>query len=220
MSEETIGRGWRAHALLGSVPVVVWAGVHLYEQWSAFAGRDAWSARMAVTSHGALAIATELALIVIPALAWIALDLTLRARSPEPAALRVAMADDPEAARRLGLLTRACSWIFFGWLVYHAGWLWAPKLLEGEEPLVAWVTLRDGMGTWPHAILHAVGLTAFAVHLTSSIARLAIALSWVSSPEGRRAARTSGLILALGLFVLYAELAGWHAAGRGTIWPI
>jgi hypothetical protein len=215
-----IGRGWRAHELVGGLPVAAWAAFHLYEQWAAFAGREAWLARMARTSHGALAVAIELGVAVLPALAWVGLDLALRARSPEPAALRSAMAEDPELARRLGLLARACSWVFFGWLAYHAGWLWAPKLAAGGEPLLAWVALRDGMGRWPHAILHAVGLTAFAVHLWAAAPRIAIALSWVDSPEGRRAARLSGFVVALGVVLLYAQLAGWHAAARGTLWSI
>ncbi len=219
-SEARIGPGWRAHELLGIVPVAVWAAFHLYEQWAAFAGRDAWVRRMASTSHGPLAIGVELVLIVLPVVAWVGLDVALRRRGAEPASLRSAMAEEPEAARRLGLLARVCSWIFFAWLLYHAGWLWAPKLLNGSEPLLSWVALRDGMGRWPHAILHAVGLTAFAVHLWASAPRLVIALDLVDSPEGRRAARLSGLIVALGFFALYAELAGWHAAGRGTLWPI
>ena len=33
-------RLWRAHELAGSVPVALWIGLHLWEQWAAFAGRD------------------------------------------------------------------------------------------------------------------------------------------------------------------------------------
>lgn len=218
--EASAARAWRAHELLGSLPIALWAGFHLWEQWPAFAGRDAWLARMAQSSHGALALAIEIVLAVAPALAWIALDLRLQIQRSEPEALRLAMAEDPEVARRLGLLVRAGSWIFFGWLLYHAAWLWLPKLTTGGEPMRAWIAMRDGMGTWPHAIAHAVGLTAMTVHLWAAVPRLAIALGWVGSPEGRRAARLSGLILALGLVLLYAQLAGWHAAGRGTLWSL
>ncbi len=220
MSDEgTALRAWRAHELLGSVPIALWAGFHLWEQWAAFGGRDLWLERMARTSHGALALAVELALAILPALAWVALELRLRAQRSEPEALRFALAEDREAARRLGLLARVGSWVFFGWLLYHAAWLWLPKL-SANEPLLAWVALRDRLGTWPHAIAHAIGLTAMTVHLSAAAPRLAIALGWVSSPEGRRAARLSGLIVALGLLFLYAQLAGWHAAGRGTLWSL
>src|SRR5690606_33834954 len=111
-------------------------------------------------------------------------------------------------------------WIFFAWLVYHAAWLWLPKLTAGAEPARARIALRDELGTLLHATPHAVGLTALGVHLAAAVPRLAVALGWASAPEGRRAARLSGLVLAVGFFVLYAQLAGWHAAGRGTVWPL
>jgi hypothetical protein len=212
-------RLWRAHELLGSVPVALWACVHLYEQWSAFASRDAWAERMA-KSAGSLGLASELAIVIVPALAWIGLELYLRLTGPEPDALRSALAERPEAARRLGALARVSSWLFFGWLLYHAGWLWLPKLLDGTEPLRTWVTLTSGLGTLPHAILHAVGLTVLVVHLTAAVPRFVIAFELVARAEGRRAARLSGLIVSLGIFLLYAQLAGWHAAGRGTIWSL
>ena len=213
-------RAWRAHALIGTVPVLAWAAFHLWEQWAAFAGRDAWSARMTRTSHGALPIAIELAVGLLPVLAWMALDVGLRRRHPEPEELRMAMAEAHQSARRLGLLARASSWALMLFVLYHAGWLWLPKLLEGSEPLRTWTELRSGLGAWPHAIAHAIGLTALAVHTWASIPRLAIVLGWVSGPESRRAARLSALIVAAGLLLLYAQLAGWHAAGRGTIWSI
>lgn len=214
-------RAWRVREVTGTVPVLAWAAFHLWEQWAAFAGRDAWSARMSRTSHGALPIAIEVAAGVLPVLVWMALDVGLRTRGRrEPDELRMAMAEDPESARRLGLLARVSSWIFMLFVLYHAGWLWLPKLLEGSEPLRTWTVLRGGLGAWPHAIAHAVGLTAFAVHTWASVPRLAIVLGGVSAPESRRAARLSALIVAAGLLLLYAQLAGWHAAGRGTIWSM
>lgn len=213
-------RAWRVHEVAGTVPVLAWAAFHLWEQWAAFAGRDAWSARMARTSHGVLPVALELVAGVLPVLVWMALDVGLRRRHPEPEELRMAMAEEPESARRLALLARVASWAFMLFVLYHAGWLWLPKLLAGSEPLRTWTVLRGGLGAWPHAIAHAIGLTAFAVHAWASVPRLAIALGWVSAPESRRAARLSALIVAAGLLLLYAQLAGWHAAGRGTIWPM
>jgi hypothetical protein len=209
---------WRVREIAGSVAALVWAGFHLWEQWSAFAGSQPWVERMVRTSHGTLATAAELLLGILPPLVWMVLDVILRARGAEPDALRSALAEHPEAARRLGLLARVCGWLFTGWLLYHAAWLWLPKFLEGSEPLRAWAALRDGLGRWPHAIAHAVGLTAFAGHAWTSVPRLAVVLGWASSPEARRAARLSGLIVACGMLLLYAQLAGWHAAGRGTIW--
>lgn len=209
---------WRTRELAGAVPAL-WAGFHLWEQWAAFAGRETWSARMARTSHGALAVAIEVALGLLPLVAWMALDVGLRARGSEPEALRAAMAEDPEGARRLGRLVRVAGWVFALFVLAHAGWLWLPKLTLGPEPLRAWSLLRSELGRWPFAVAHAVGLTALAAHVWGCVPRASIALGWATTAEGRRAARLSGLIVALGLLLLYAQLAGWHAAGRGTIWP-
>jgi hypothetical protein len=155
----------------------------------------------------------------LPALAWIALDVYLRVRTREPEALSRAMAEDEASAKRLGLLARAASWIFFAWMIFHAIWLWLPKL-SGAEPLDAWIALRTGMGTWPIAIANGVGLCAFAIHLWGALPRLFIALGWIDSPESRRGARLSGFAIGVFFLVLYAQLAGFHAAGRGTIWPL
>lgn len=207
-------RTWRAHELAGSAPLV-WAGFHLWEQWAAFAGREGWAARIARTSQGGWAIALELAVGILPALVWMALDVGLRVRGEEPAPLRNAMAEDPESARRLGLLARVGAWVFLLFLLYHAGWLWLPKLTEGFEPLRSWAALRGALGTWPHAILHAVGLTALAVHAWASVTRLGIVFQLVDAKDARRALRLSAAILAVALLLLYAQLVGWHAAGRG-----
>lgn len=215
--DEDVPAAWRAHALVACVPIA-WVIFHLWEQWAAFAGRDAWVARMSTTSIGGGAILGEVLGGVLPIVLWIVLELRLRRR--EPIALRFAMAEDPALAQRLGLVTRAASWLFAMWALYHAGWLWAPKLVGDVEPLRTWVVLRNELGTWPHAVAHAIGLTALAVHVWAAIPRAAIAQGLADRPESRRAARVSGLILALGIVVLGAQLAGWHAAGRGTVWSM
>lgn len=213
-------RLWRARELLGGVVVLAWAGFHLWEQWSAFGGRDAYAERMANTSHGGLTLVFELSAGVFPVIAWVAIEARLRASSEEPADLKSAMAESPELARRLGMIATAGSWVFFAWLIYHSVWLFGPKITEGSEPLRSWLHLREGLGTWPHAVLHALGLTGFAVHVWASFPRLSIVLGWAKTPESRRAARLSGFIVGVGLLILWAQLVGWHAAGAGTVWPL
>ncbi|MEC7525187.1 MAG: hypothetical protein VYE22_35215 [Myxococcota bacterium] len=216
---ERAARLWRAQALIGLAPILVWAGFHLWEQWAAFGGRTRFVTRLASTSHGGAALATELLLAIAPALGWIALELHLR-RGTEPAALAGAMAERPEMARRLGLLVKAGSWLFFAWLVFHVGWLWWPKLVEGSEPVRTWAQLRGGMGAWVIAIPNAVGLTAFGLHVWGAIPRALAAFELAGEPSTRRTARACGALLAVGFVVLYAQLAGWHAAGAGTLWSL
>jgi len=210
---------WRARELLGAIAIPAWAGFHLWEQWSAFGGRGAFVDRMTRTSHGTLALLAELLLGIAPVVAWLALEARL-SRASEPPGLRYAMADSPALAVRLGWIVRIGSWVLFFFLLVHAAWLFLPKLTEGSEPLLTWLRLRDELGTWPLATVHAVGLTALAVHVWGAVPRAALVLGWGETPQARRAARLSGGIVAVGLLVLYAQLAGWHAAGTGTIWPI
>lgn len=220
MSESGSKSLWRARELIGSVLVLGWAGFHLWEQWSAFGGREPFVARMTSTSHGGAMLWVEVLFAVLPALAWIGIEVRLLMSGPEPSELRDAMAETPEMSKRLGGIVRVGSWVFFLFLLVHMAWLFLPKLTEGSEPLRAWLRLQDGLGTWPMAIVHALGLTGFAVHVCGAVPRLAIVMGWVPTPESRRAARLSGLIMAVGFGVLYAQLAGWYAAGAGTIWPM
>ncbi|GAB5542625.1 MAG: hypothetical protein SangKO_023850 [Sandaracinaceae bacterium] len=212
-------RLWRAQALIGAAPVLVWAGFHLWEQWASFGGRSAYAARVAATSHGAAAIATELLLAIAPALAWIGLELHLR-RGEEPPALAGAMAEEPETARRLGLLVKAGSWLFFAWLLFHVGWLWWPKLVEGSDPIRSWIQLRAGMGAWAIAIPNAIGLTAFGLHVWGAVPRALVAFGLGAEPSTRRTTRLCAGLVAVAFVVLYAQLAGWHAAGAGTLWSL
>lgn len=212
-------RLWIARELTGGLGPLVWGAVHLFEQWSAFGGREAFVSRTTQTGHGALATAAEILIGIAPVLAYIALDLIL-ARREEPETLAQASAEDEALARRLSRLGKWGSRVFALFVLYHVAWLWLPKLVEGSDPVRTWLALRDGMGLFAHTIAHAIGLTAFAVHLWQSIPRLAAVAGLGRSPEQRRAARMSGLILAIFALLLFAQLAGWHAAGTGTIWPI
>ena len=58
-------RTWRARELFGALGIGVWAAFHLYEQWAAFGGREPFVERLSSTSHGTLALVTELALGVV-----------------------------------------------------------------------------------------------------------------------------------------------------------
>lgn len=209
---------WRARELVGALGIVGWALFHLYEQWSGFAGRDAYVARTLSTSVGTLATLTEVALGILPVLAFLVLDgLTWRSREPEP--LRGALADDPDLALRLGRIGRWGSRVLALFLLYHVAWLWLPQP-GSEDPTQTWSTLHQSLGTWPHVIGHAIGMTALAVHVWQSLPRLALVLGLVQRAEMLRALRISGIIVGVGILLLFAELAGWHASGTGIIWPL
>ncbi|MCC6874013.1 MAG: hypothetical protein IT378_06870 [Sandaracinaceae bacterium] len=209
-------RRWVAHSVLGVVPILLWAGFHLWEQWAAFFGRDAFVSRLAATSRSPTGVALQVViLIAIAAFAY--LELTLR-RSAEPEPLALALAERPEAARRLARLARVGTWALLAFVAYHALWLAMPRLAGGDA-LEAWLRLRQ-LGSWSHAALHAIGLTGLAIHLWTALPRMAIALGWAQSPETRRGARVSALLVAALFLLLYGQLAGLHASGTGTLWSL
>ncbi|MFK7985388.1 MAG: hypothetical protein AB8I08_05110 [Sandaracinaceae bacterium] len=209
---------WRARELVGALGIGGWAAFHLYEQWAGFAGRDAYVARTLSTSVGTLATLTEVALGVLPLLAYLVLDgLTFRAK--EPPALAGALADDPDLALRLGRIGRWGSRVLALFLLYHIAWLWLPQP-GSEDPEQTWSMLHQSLGTWPHVIGHAIGITALAVHVWQSVPRLALVLGLVQRAEMLRALRVSGLIVGVGVLFLFAQLAGWHASGTGIVWPL
>lgn len=218
--DEPLPRRWRAHAALAALVPSAWAFAHLGEQWAAFGGRATFVRRLATTAFHPLALPVELLLVILPLVAWAVLELRLLRAPDEPPALAAALAEDPATARRLALLATGVRLVLLAFLAYHAAWLWLPKLLGGADPVGTWLRLRMGMGTLAHASAHAIGLTALTVHIACAVPRVFVSEGWVDTVESRRAARLSGLIVALGLFLLYAELAGWHATGAGTLWPL
>lgn len=215
---DPVPRPWRLHAFVSTVPVGLWIFVHLWEQWAGFAGREAWLARMAGTAGTSLGTALDLLLGVLPLVLWLGLEIALR-RHGEPPELRLAYGEDEGVALRMFRLATGAGWVLLAFAAYHVVWLWVPRV-GGLELAALWARLEMHFGRWLHAIPHAVGLGALAVHVTFGPVRLLVAQGWLVDAEGRRAARLSGGIVAVLLFVLYGQLAGWHATGVGTFWSL
>lgn len=193
-----------------------WALFHLVEQWSLFRGRLAWLAQMRATS-GNFATSLEVALAVTPILAWAGLHVrALVLKSPLPG--RVTRDEGALAGGLSALqpLASSLALLFLGW---HVIWLWVPKLL-GAAPIETYDTLQRTMGL-PWALgIHAFGLAAVLWHLATALPDGLSAMGLVRTDEGRKGARTIGVVLGLALFVLFAQMVGWIGTGVGTFWPI
>lgn len=205
----------RAHAVLAIAPLG-WALFHLVEQWSLFRGRLAWLAQMRATS-GTFATSLEVALAVLPIVAWAGLH--LRALVLRKALPGQTVKDEGALARGLGAvqpLASSLALLFLGW---HVIWLWVPKLL-GAAPIEAYDAMQRTLGL-PWALgLHAFGLAAVLWHLATALPDGLTAMGLVRTDEGRRGARTVGVAIGLALFVLFAQMVGWIGTGVGTFWPI
>lgn len=215
----------RFHAVLSALPLAVWTVFHLWEQWAAFGGRDAWAMRMRATSRGPLAIAIELAVIVIPLAIWSGLTLVELARGlvdpkrgrPLPGKAREG---DTGLARGIGVVAPIATVVAILFLAIHVGSMWGPKIARGASLLETWSSLTHALGGPWSLALYAIGLTAVAFHLAGAIPAALEALGWIESPEGRRSAFLVSTVFALCAWVLAVQLTGWLATGRGTFWPI
>lgn len=210
----------RLREALACLGVGAWAVFHLWQEWSGFKGREVWEAHQ--SSGGGLAwrLVALLALGLSPVVIVCVLDLILWRRREGRARITRALAENESLAHRLLLLGTAATWSLAVFALYHAAWLSFPTLMGRSGPSATWARLLDGLGTWPHAAAHAVGLTALTIHLWQSVPRAAMTFGIVERAETRRAIRVGGLVLGLTLLAMYAQLTGWFAAGAGTVWPM
>ncbi|MDQ3035877.1 MAG: hypothetical protein M3Y87_25970 [Myxococcota bacterium] len=208
----------RLHALIAALPLAVWTLFHLWEQWAAFAGRDAWAVRVRATSQGALGIAIELAVIVVPLAVWA--GFTFRAAIRREALPGTARPEDRGLVRVVGRLAPIAAFVAIAFLVLHVGHLWGPKLVRGASELEAWSALTHDVGRPWMLVLYAIGLTAVALHLAAAIPAALGALGWVVTDSARRSAVLVSSVLALCVWILAVQLTGWLATGAGTFWPI
>lgn len=208
----------RLHAAIAAMPLAVWTAFHLWEQWAAFAGRDAWVARMGETSRGPGAITAELALVVAPILVWAALTLrSLIARQALPGAARE---EDRGAVRVVGRLAPLAAVAAIAFLVIHLAQLWAPKLISGASTTEQWVVLTHALGRPEMLVIYAAGLSAISLHLAAAIPAALEALGLVTTPEGRRSTMLVSVTFGVCAWILAAQLVGWLGTGAGTFWAI
>lgn len=206
----------RVHALVATVPLLVWSVFHVWEQWAAFRGRLAWLVRMRSTSAGAM-IALEVLLGVLPLVVWAVLH--VRARVVGERLPGAARGGEGPLADGLGLVGPLASSVAIVFLLWHVGWLWAAKL-GGAAPVELYDALQRTLGLPWALVLHAVGLAAVAWHLAAALPDGLEAAGVVSTPEGRRSTRIVTVVIGVCLFVLAAQLVGWLGTGAGTFWPI
>ena len=219
MSKSTL-RLQRLREALASLGVGAWAVFHLWQEWSGFKGRHVWEAHQSSGGESVWRLIALLTLGLTPVIIVCSLDLILLRRREGRARVARALAENESLARRLLLIGTAATWSLAVFALYHAAWLSLPTLLGRSGPSATWSRLMDGLGTWPHAAAHAVGLTALTIHLWQSVPRAALTFGRVERAETRRAIRAGGLVLGLTLLALYAQLTGWFAAGAGTVWPM
>lgn len=203
-------------ATLATLPFAAHWAFHVWEQWAAFEGREAWLARMGSTSRGALPLLLEI--VIAGSFLGFAV-FTLRdlvRRQPLPWSARK---DDVGFVRAIGVVAPYASVVTIVFVGVHLLELWLPRVAGGGLAL-QYAELRRSSGTLPHLVLYALGIPAAAWHLAAAIPAALDAHGLLKSPDDRRSAFYATSAFGAALLVLSAQLFGWHATGAGTLWPI
>jgi hypothetical protein len=208
----------RIYALVAALPLAVWTLFHLWEQWAAFEGSEAWLSRMHGTSSGGLAIAIESVAVVGPLVVWFLMSVGRMIRRKEPSKTEL-----PEArglARILGRAAPIAATLTAIFLLCHIAHLWGPKVLRRADEIETWAALTHDIGVPSMLVFYAVGLSAVAFHLANALPAALSSLGFFETPEARRSALLVSGVFAFCIWILSVQLTGWVATGTGTFWPI
>jgi hypothetical protein len=195
-TDEAHSAWWiRLQQAIGLLPLTLFAGFHLWLNWPALAGRNAWLARVRGHALGTTLSACVLGLFALHAL--LGLGRVLRSRRlPKDGRARF-------QAWMGGVL------LFF--LIYHLTHVWS---LDGGAHAAlsdSYQRLWQLLGRPLPLIVYVSGCAALAFHL---------AHGWLRALEGflpaaSRAVLQYGAGLAgLAVFILYLQLLGWFALGQ------
>ena len=206
-------------AILSVFAVLPWLLFHLWEQWAALAGRAAWLERMHGTSGSVGMRIAELVGGVLPVVVLAVLTgRALAAGGPLPGH-EVDESDGPLVVF-LSRVAKPALVLTVAFLVLHVGWLWLPRALGQASLGEGYEALRVAAGTPALLVVHAVGLSAVAVHVAASLPAWLVSAGIVTTRVSRRSAALAALGLSACLLVLSVQLYGWHATGAGTVWPV
>jgi hypothetical protein len=206
--------GWRA--MLGVVPLVPWAVLHLFQQWSALGGRAAWLGRQRADA-GAVMTLLEV-LVVASCAAWLAL--LLRALFTRQPPLGATVAHESRLARSLATLEAPAALLTATMVLVHAATLWLPRMIGHTSLAQVYETLRSATGTPLGIAMVAIGVSAFVLHVAAALPGAVMLLGLAETAGARQASRLVSVGLATCLLLLFTQLAGWHATGTGVLWPI
>lgn len=206
--------GWRA--MLGVVPLLPWAIIHLAQQWTALGGRAAWLGRQRAESG---VVMTSLELLVMVATAvW--LGLLVRGLLERRPSVGTAVAHEGTLARSLATLETPSALLTAILVLVHAATLGLPRMLGHATLAQVYETLRGSTGTPMGIALVSIGLSAFVVHVACAVPSALMVMGFAETPSARQATRLVSVGLSACLLVLFTQLAGWHATGTGVLWPI
>lgn len=205
MSGETPGARalTRLHRFLG-----VWLGgylvFHLWEQWPALAGREAWLERMRTTT----ARPWEIALVLVPLAAHALIGAVRAARGWRSAS---------GAVDGLGRVQAAAGVVVLLFVGYHLVQVWAPAAGPHAHLLAEYAVLRAEAGRPLDLVIYLVGISCVSFHVGHGLARAAAAAGVARSPRAARTARFAAGVAGFALWLAFLHLLGHFAIGEGLL---
>ena len=182
---------------LGLGPLSAYAAYHLWLNWPALAGRDAWFTRVRAHGLGPWLGAAVLAIFVLHA------------------ALGVWRTAGPRAeARNTGRFQPLTGVVLLLFLLYHVPQVWPPPSGAHTTVCAGYEQLWLLLGT-PLALgIYVLGSAALAFHLTNGwLSAFDIRMPQALRSWTRYAAGAAGFAL----FFMYLQLVGWFALGEAVI---
>lgn len=192
----------RLHGVLGLL-LGAYVVHHLWMQWPALDGRDAWLVRARFGTF-----AWEVALVGLLLAAHAALG-AMRVRHPPPGE-----SPDARGLRRLQALTGA---VVLAFLAYHVVQVGAFSSGPHAHALSAYGTLRRDLGRPFDLVAYIVGISCVCFHVGHGLVRVALGWNIVRSAGSIRVARFAAGLAGFVLWLALVHVLGAFAIGEGLL---
>jgi succinate dehydrogenase / fumarate reductase cytochrome b subunit len=193
------------HSFVGLFPLGLFLPFHLWANWAALSGREAWVDRgraLGPAFQAVLGLAFGLCLI---AHLW----LWPRGAEPRPQALVGSL-----ALRRLQQITGVAFLLFLGYHIYQV----LPARLNPDLfGAGAYGVLWDGLGEPVTLGVYIVGISALYFHFAHGLCRAAVTWGIVSRPSSITALRCGAGLVGFALWAFSLQLVSHFAIGQGLI---
>jgi len=201
----------RLHAITGVFPVGIWLVFHLWETGSALSGRRSFEAAVSGSAGGAVALALEITLVLVPlgfhAAAGVVLALQQRAdRDP-----------GPFASRTWRSFQWATGLVALAFVFLHLAHTWLTKL-GGLDAAAQYDELMASLGRPTMLVAYVVGITCVCFHAAQGLGALPIHLGLVTETRALRASRLLGLLVGVALWLVALNTVSHFAIGRAVLW--
>ncbi len=191
----------KLHSITGLVPLCAYMVFHTWEHWPARDSRDEALQRVARVSSAPV----EIVFLMAPLLVHAGLGLHL-ARGPD-----ASFAYASRAFRSLQRVTGVVTALF---LIWHVGWVWCPRVLDGSRANAAYAAMLDQAGPATGMALYVVGISAVCVHFGQGLGA-----AWIRHAPGAspRLARWVSAGLGFSIWAAMIDLLSVFATGEALL---